>query len=930
MGQQEPTKEKNHICIALLAHVDAGKTTLSESILYHTGVIPKMGRVDKKDAYLDTDEMEKQRGITIFSKQAEFLLKDRPVSLLDTPGHVDFSPEAERVLSVLDYAVLLVSATDGVQAHTKTLWTLLERYEIPVFIFVNKMDQPGADKQGLIRHMKEKLSADCEEYGTEEFYETVASGDEELMEAYLGGEDLTDGQITDMIRQRKVFPCLFGSALKDFGVEELLEALYRYALPPVYGSQFGARVFKITRDENGVRQTHLKITSGELRLKDMIGGKTRQEREPWSEKVNQIRICSGMRQTEVTSVGSGAICTIPGLKETYPGQGLGIEKDGMESSLTPLMTYAVHYPKVVDQQKMLKIFKEMEEEEPQLHVIWDEQLRQIQIQLMGEVQIEILKAEISRRYEIPVEFGTGKILYRETIETTEEGVGHFEPLRHYAEVHLKLEPGERGSGLTFRSECPEDELSKNWQNLILTHLEERRHLGVLGGFPITDMVITLVAGRAHPKHTEGGDFRQATYRAVRQGLMKAKSVLLEPVYDFKLTVPTSAVGRAMTDLTAMSGKFDAPVVEGDFSVITGMAPVATINGYQKELVAYTAGQGKLECRLGGYLPAHNEEEVLAGLNYDAASDMRQPSSSVFCTHGAGFVVEWYEVEQYMHIPLVLEGKDKSQILEYEMMLEARRVEAQAKRREEEQKKLGILPTEGKAAEKELREIFEKTYGAIPTKFNQEYIEDTRARGTWNGKKKEKTLRPVQKEKPEDYDYGKQQRHQNKKAAPKDRYLLVDGYNIIFAWEELKQLAEHNIEGARNRLMEILCNYQGYTNQQVILVYDAYKVQGHKTEVVTYRNISVVYTKEAETADQYIERCAHRMGKDYEVTVATSDGLEQVIIVGAGCHLISAREFEKEIGRIGGVIRDHLEAKSSRSVTTSLKDVLPMGNAPSDH
>ncbi|MGN0169768.1 MAG: NYN domain-containing protein [Lachnospiraceae bacterium] len=921
MGEQEPQREKDHICIALLAHVDAGKTTLSENILYHTGVISKMGRVDKKDAYLDTDEMEKQRGITIFSKQAEFSLKDRQVSLLDTPGHVDFSPEAERVLSILDYAVLLVSASDGVQAHTETLWNLLERYRIPTFLFVNKMDQSQADKEWLMRNIKEKLSADCEEYGTTEFYETVASGEEELMEAYLGGEVLKDEQITDMIRQRKVFPCLFGSALKDFGVEELLEVLYRYALPPVYGKEFGARVFKITRDENGVRQTHMKITSGCLKIKDVIEGKTREEREYWSDKVNQIRICSGMRQTEVTEVGPGAVCTIPGLLHTYPGQGLGIEEDGMESCLTPLMTYAVHYPKVIDQQKMLKLLKEMEEEEPQLHVLWDEQLREIQIQLMGEVQIEILKAEISRRYEIPVEFGTGKILYRETIESTEEGVGHFEPLRHYAEVHLILEPGERGSGLIFQTRCPEDELSRNWQNLILTHLRERRHLGVLGGFPITDMVITLVAGRAHPKHTEGGDFRQATYRAVRQGLMKARSRLLEPVYDFKLTVPTGAVGRAMTDLTAMSGKFDAPVVEGDFSIITGVAPVATINGYQKELVAYTAGQGKLECRMGGYLPAHNEEEVLAALTYDAPGDMRQPSSSVFCTHGAGFVVEWYEVEQYMHLPLVIQGKDKAQLQEYEMMLEAKKVAAEAKRREEEQKKLGILPAEGKAAEKELKEIFEKTYGVIPTKFNQDYIEETRSRGTWNGKKKEKPIRTVPKEKPESYDYGKQQRHQNKPAAPKERYLLVDGYNIIYAWDELKQLAENNIEGARNRLMEILCNFQGYTRQQVILVYDAYKVQGHQTEVTKYRNISVVYTKEAETADQYIERCAHRMGKDYEVTVATSDGLEQVIIVGAGCHLISAREFEKEVGRIGGVIREHLETQNSRSVTTSLGDLL---------
>ena len=913
----------NHVVLGILAHVDAGKTTLSESILYHTNVIPKMGRVDKKDAYLDTYELEKERGITIFSKQAEFTLKDRPVSLLDTPGHVDFSPEAERVLSVLDYCILVISATDGVQAHTETLWKLLERYNVPTFIFVNKMDQPQTDKEAIIRQLKEKLSVDCEEAGTQDFLEGVAATCEELLEHYLEQGDLEDFQVAQAIRDRKIFPCMFGSALKDVGVDKLLDILYRYATPKTYGQQFGGRVFKISRDEQGVRLTHLKVTSGTLKLKDIITYTNLETGEVEKEKVNQLRVCSGIRQKDVQGVEGGAICTIPGLKETYPGQGLGIEKDEVQSYLTPVLTYAVHYPKTIDSRQMLANLKQLEEEEPQLHVIWDEQLKEIQMQLMGEVQIEILKHQISKRFEITVEFGTGRIVYRETIESVEEGVGHFEPLRHYAEVHLRLEPGERGSGLFFATECLEDELSRNWQRLVLTHLEERKHLGVLGGFPITDMVITLVAGKAHPKHTEGGDFRQATYRAVRQGLMKAKSVLLEPIFAFTMTLPTSAVGRAMTDLNARFGKFDAPIVDGDNSIITGTAPVATLNGYQTELIAYTGGLGKLECRMAGYAPCHNQEEVLELLSYDPEADMRQPSASVFCSHGAGVIVPWYEVEQYMHLPLVCEGKTGTEIAEYEMFLEAEKVRAKAKQKEEEQRILGITPKDIEATEKELKDIFEKTYGAVPTKFNQDSLDDSRARGTWNGKQKgKKPEKIVRREKPEDYDYDKEMRHKNKPHKAKERYLLVDGYNVIFAWKELKELADHNIEGARNKLMEELCNYQGYTRQQVILVFDAYKTKGHKTEIVKYRNIDVVYTKEAETADQYIERCAHEMKGKYEVTVATSDGLEQVIIAGAGCILLSARELEREIKRMGKEFREKIEPVTGGKATTSLKDLIP--------
>jgi len=913
----------NHVVLGILAHVDAGKTTLSEGLLYHTGVINKMGRVDKKDAYLDTDELEKERGITIFSKQAELSIKDRPVSLLDTPGHVDFAPEAERVLSVLDYCVFVISATDGVQAHTETLWKLLERYEVPTFIFVNKMDQPDTDKTAILAELKNKLSPDCEELHTTAFLETAAAGDEELLETYLETDSLTEEQITAMIRGRKVFPCLFGSALRDEGVEELMEALYAYATPKEAGEEFGAKVFKISRDDKDVRLTHVKITSGSLKLKDTITLRDVETGEETNVKVNQIRIYSGEKYKDVTEAESGSIVSIPGLSGTYPGQGIGCETDGAASVLTPVLTYAVKYPSTIDSRRMLANLKQLEEEDPQLHVVWDEQVKEIQMQLMGEVQIEILKHQISKRFEIPVEFGTGRIVYRETIESTEEGVGHFEPLRHYAEVHLRLEPGERGSGLTFATDCSEDILSKNWQRLILTHLEERRHKGVLAGFPITDMVITLVTGKAHPKHTEGGDFRQATYRAVRQGLMKAKGVLLEPIFAFTLTLPTAQVGRAMTDLNARFAKFEAPEVAGEESIIRGTAPVATLNGYQTEVLSYTGGLGKLSCRLFGYAPCHNQDEVLEQIGYDPESDMRNPSASVFCTHGAGVIVPWYEVEQHMHLPLVSGGKTAGEIEEYEMFLEAEKVKAEGKRREEEQRILGITPKDAAMTEKELKEIFEKTYGSIPSKFEEDTLDDSRARGTWNGKKKapkEKTSVP--KEKPADYDYDKEARHKNKPAPKKDSYLLVDGYNIIFAWPTLKELAENNIEGARNRLKDILCNYQGYTKQSVILVYDAYKTKGHQTEIVSYKNITVVYTREAETADQYIERCAHQMGRKYDVTVATSDGLEQVIIAGAGCKLLSAREFEAEVKRISGEITEHVEQKVLQKATTSLKDLIP--------
>lgn len=932
----------NNVVLGILAHVDAGKTTLSESLLYHAGVISKMGRVDKQDAYLDTFEMEKQRGITIFAKQAELTLEDRPFTLLDTPGHVDFSPEAERVLRVLDYCVLVVSAADGVQSHTKTLWKLCKIYQIPVFIFVNKMDQPGADKGALLSNLKKELSIDCEELGTESFMEVAASANEALLEQYLEVGTLQEEEIKFLIKNRKVFPVLFGSALKDEGVQELISALGTYAMPPEYGEEFGARVYKISRDEKGNRLTHVKITSGKLAIKDVISGRKKQlpkdenlseeatdsvdadefenessKIETWSCKVNDILVLSGEKEKKIQEAKAGDCITLPGLEFTFPGAGLGVEKDEIDDLLSPVLTYAVFYPREVDTQKMLRILREMEEEEPQLHVHYEEHLREIQLQLMGEVQIEIIKAMVLKRYGIPIQLGTGRIMYKETISNVVEGVGHFEPLRHYAEVHLKMEPGEPGSGLVFATDLSEDELSKNWQRLILTHLGERKHKGVLTGSPITDMVITLVAGKAHPKHTEGGDFRQATYRAVRQGLFQAKSVLLEPYYKFKITLPTEKVGRVLNDLSTMHANFEAPSLEGDNSIVEGTAPVATMNGYQSELVAYTGGVGMLECNLWGFAPCHNTEEVVEKIHYQPERDLRNSGASVFCTHGAGYVVEWYDVKDYMHLPPALAGKSAEEIKEEELLRAASQLQANERRREEERKALGVAPLDYEATEKELKDIFEKTYGTIPDKFNQDYIEETKKTRTWNGKTKTTP-------KPDSYDYEKEAKHKNGGPKPKkEKYLLVDGYNVIFAWPNLRDMVETNIEGARTLLADILCNYQGYTKQNIILVFDAYRIQGHKTEVLPYRNISIVFTKEAETADQYIEKCAHRMKGQADVTVATSDGVEQIIIAGAKAKLLSARDLEKEVQIVEEHLRsEYLEYVKPVKATVKLENLIP--------
>ncbi len=856
-----------NICVALLAHVDAGKTTLSESILFLSGVIRKMGRVDNQNAFLDTHAMERARGITIFAKQAVFSFGEKSFTLLDTPGHVDFSAEMERTLQVLDYAVLIVSGADGVQGHTETLWKLLKRYQIPVFVFVNKMDQQGADPSKLLEELRSRLDDRCMDFGmdhkSEAFLENIAVSEEEMLERYLETGQIQEKEISRLIRERKIFPCYFGSALKAEGVEEFLRGLEVYTVCPLYAEEFGAKIFKISRDEQGNRMTWLKITGGVLRVKTTLsGGKVR---DAWEEKVNQIRIYSGSRYEAVSEAEAGTVCAVTGLTKTSSGEGLGMERDSDMPVLEPILTYQIQLPPGCDPMQMLRKLKVLEEEEPELHIRWDEQLQEIQAQLMGEVQIEILKTLIQERFDICVDFGAGKIVYKETIADTVEGVGHFEPLRHYAEVHLLLEPGEPGSGMQFAARCSEDVLNKNWQRLILTHLEEKAHRGVLTGSEITDMRITLLTGKAHLKHTEGGDFRQATYRAVRQGLMQARSVLLEPYYEFRLEVPFDTVGRAMADVERMYGSFEQPELEGEISVLTGKAPVSAMRNYQQEVVSYTKGRGRLFCTLKGYEPCHNTEEILEQIQYDPETDAENPPDSVFCYHGAGTIIPWYEVEKHMHLEKVLDGNQKEE--EAWTVLEA------------EKRRSGRPAVGNVQEEKELEEIFIRTFGAPKSRIRADYAR-TRVFGEQAELKRDVYNPP--------------------KRLPE--YLLVDGYNVIFAWEELRDLARTNIDSARDKLMDVMCNYQGFRRCRLILVFDAYRVEGHKEEVVKYHNIHVVYTKEAETADQYIERTAHEMGRKYQVTVATSDGLEQIIIRGQGCVMMSARELKEEIERINKEIR----------------------------
>ena len=809
---------------------------------------------------------------------------------MDTPGHVDFSAEMERTLQVLDYGILVISGADGVQGHTETLWRLLSRYQIPVFLFINKMDQPGTDRETLLVELKEKLDTNCVDFSadqtSEDWKEQVAVCDEQVMEAYLEGEEISRVQIQKMVRERKLFPCYFGSALKLTGVKGFLEDLKLRIRESSYPESFGAKIYKITRDSQGERLSHMKITGGALKVKSVLSnGKPGESGEGiWQEKVNQIRIYSGEKYTMVSEVKAGTVCAVTGLTATYPGQGLGSEQASDMPVLEPVLSYRIGLPEEVNVHQALLQLRQLEEEEPLLHIVWNGTLGEIYAQVMGEVQIEILKSLIKERFGMTVTFDEGNIVYKETILEPVEGIGHFEPLRHYAEVHLLLEPGETGSGLTFATDCSEDVLDRNWQRLILTHLEEREHKGVLLGAPITDMKITLLTGRAHIKHTEGGDFRQATYRAVRQGLRKAKSQLLEPYYEFRLEVPSEQVGRSMTDIQKMFGEFDPPKTEGEMTVLTGSAPVVTMRDYQKEVISYTSGRGRLSCTLKGYYPCHNQEEVVEAVGYDPEADLENPTGSVFCAHGAGFVVNWDQVEEYMHVesgwnaPAGQETKPEKPVT--------------AKNWKEENEKY-------LATEKELEEIFERTYGPI-RKLGEEPPAGRSVKG-W----KKSRWDPLE-------GYGKSTSDYKQKKTPdgEKEYLLVDGYNIIFAWEDLKELAAVNIDGAREKLMDILCNYQGFKKSTLILVFDAYKVKGNPGSVETYHNIHVVYTKEAETADQYIEKTVHEIGRKYRVTVATSDQLEQVIILGQGGQRMSARELLEDVIEVSHQIRETARQKSS--------------------
>lgn len=856
------------IVVGILAHVDAGKTTLSEGMLYTAGAIRTMGRVDNRDAFLDTYALERERGITIFSKQAVFSLGTTQVTLLDTPGHVDFSPEMERTLQVLDYAILVISGADGVQGHTRTLWNLLRRYEIPTFVFVNKMDQKGTDAEVLLQELKNVLEEGCVDFSTKRdvhFYEEAAVCSEDALEEFLETGRLKKETLQELFLERQLFPCFFGSALRLEGVKEFVEQMQELIKVPAYSETFGAKVFKIARDEAGNRLTYLKITGGSLKVKAVIEG----------QKVNQIRIYSGEKYEAVNEVEAGSICAVTGLSDTYPGEGLGAEQGTYLPVLEPVLNYQVIPMEGDDPILLLPKLRELEEEEPQLHIVWEEALQEIHVQLMGEVQLEVLKTLIYERFGVEVEFGQGNILYKETIQNTVEGVGHFEPLRHYAEVHLLLEPGEPGSGVQCMSVCSEDLLDRNWQRLILTHLMETEHRGVLTGAPITDIRITLVSGKAHLKHTEGGDFRQAVYRAVRQGLKQAESVLLEPYYEYRLELPSENVGRAMTDIERMHGTFGLPQTEADRTILTGMAPVSTMRDYQKEVHAYTRGNGTLQCTLKGYAPCHNTEEVLAATGYDSERDTLHPTGSVFCAHGAGFLVPWYEVKEYMHLPSIMQEK----------------------------------PSDSSEEKQTAYRVPEETDAWIDTEEVDRIIAQS-----VSANKKQKTL--PKKKVPEYY----KSTSKPKKQEVREEYLLVDGYNVIFAWEDLKDLAQVSIDGARGKLLDVLCDYQGMKKCNLIVVFDAYRVQGHKTEISTYHNIHVVFTKEAETADQYIEKFAHENGKKYNVTVATSDGLEQIIIRGQGCRLLSARELKDEIERTKKTLFEE-HPQESKKLSLSLKDML---------
>ncbi|WP_085834049.1 translation factor GTPase family protein [Clostridium merdae] len=852
------------LAVGILAHVDAGKTTLSEGLLYTCGRLRQLGRVDHKNAFLDTESLERERGITIFSKQAVLPIGDLEVTLLDTPGHVDFSSEMERTLQVLDYAILVISGASGIQSHTRTLWRLLSRYQIPTFLFINKMDLPGTEREHVLQELRASLSEGCVDFGAkqsgDEWMENIAVCDEEAMSRYLEKGSLSNSEIAELIASRKVFPCYFGSALRLQGLEELVKGFSSYTKLPQYPQNFAARVFKITRDSQGNRLTHVKVTGGTLRVKMPL--KTQDSEE----KVDQIRIYSGAKYQSVEQAPAGTICTVTGLNQTRAGQGLGEQHAGEAPVLEPMLTYRVLLPQGCDPHGAMQKLSVLEEEDPQLHLVWNAQHSEISLQLMGEVQLEILKTLIFERFGLSVEFGSGSIVYKETIAAPVEGVGHYEPLRHYAEVHLLLEPGERGSGVQVFSSCPEDLLGRSWQRLVLTHLEERVHRGVLTGAPITDLRITLVAGRAHVKHTEGGDFRQATYRAVRQGLMSAESILLEPWYDFRLELPAENVGRAMTDIQRMGGSNTPPEPEGELTLLTGSAPVAGLRDYGREVLSYTRGRGKLSCFYRGYEPCQNAQEVIAEIGYEAERDLAHPADSIFCTHGAGFSVPWNKVREYMHVESGWQSGGEAEQEKAVLPIPGR---------------VPASYTGGLEQDKELQEIFERTYGPVK---RRDRMPQKPVMGAISPDRPTEPIRPI---------------------ATGPEYLLVDGYNIIFAWDELKTVARESLDTARKLLMDLLSNYQGYRQCEVILVFDAYRVPRNTGEVQRYHNISVVYTKQAETADAYIEKTTYELARKYRVRVATSDGMEQMIILGHGALRVSARMFHQEVEAVGGQIAELL-------------------------
>ena len=879
-------KSEKQLVVGILAHVDSGKTTLSEAMLYRAGSIRKLGRVDNKDAFLDTDTLEKARGITIFSKQALLKTGSTSITLLDTPGHVDFSTETERTLQVLDYAVLVISGTDGVQSHTETLWRLLRRYHIPTFVFINKMDLPGPGKEALLSQLSHRLGDGFVDFGAEqaERDEALALCDERLMEKMLGAGSLTAEDIIPAIARRHVFPCWFGVALQREnagglqGVDELLAGLDEYTRAAPALEAFGARVFKVSQDERGERLTWLRVTGGELKVKAQLTGEA--DGEPWAEKANQLRLYSGVKYTLAEAIGPGQVCAVTGLTRAKPGTGLGAERDSDLPVLEPVLSYRVCLPEGADVHAALGKLHRLEEEEPQLHVVWNETLGEIHVQLMGEIQLEVLKSLLAERYGLDVEFDSGGILYKETITEAIEGVGHYEPLRHYAEVHLLLEPGARGSGVQLAADCPPDTLAENWQRLILTHLAERTHPGVLIGAPLTDVKITLAAGRAHQKHTEGGDFRQATYRAVRQGLRMAEAKdgvqLLEPWYDFTLELPADALGRAMADVQRMCGSFEAPETSGGTVRLTGRLPVATARGYAREVAAYTHGLGRWAVLPAGYDACHNADEIVSAAGYDPDADVENPADSVFCAHGAGYLVKWDEVPARAHLSTGLErrlnGETATEEADAEDDANARRRRADAYRGTLEQ-------------DKELLAIFERTYGKIKRRGE-----------TGDAKKAARAAlhtAPAAASVPA------------KPVPAGPDYLLVDGYNVIFAWDDLRKLADGNLDAARRRLMDILCNYAGYRRCVPILVFDAYKVRGGAREVEQYHNLYVVYTREAETADMYIERATHELAKEHRTRVVSSDGAEQIIVMGHGALRVSARAFEEEVRAVEKEIREFL-------------------------